>query len=380
VKPVVSLCIASWRSLGCVLVGLVLAACSSSSLKPQPAELPANPKLFNVRQAWSLDAGPVNFPLEMRAVGNAVAVANALGVVTMLDARTGEKLWQLPLGTALSAGVGHDGRRAAVITRENELVVMASGAELWRQRLTATSYTTPLVAGERVFVLNADRSVSAYDGLTGRRLWNQSRQGEPLILRQSGVMLAVGDTLVVGLSGKLVGMNPLNGSARWEVPLASPRGTNDVERLVDLVGPPARIGNVVCARAFQAAVACVDAVRGTLLWTKPANGVVGVQMDENFVFAVEADGTIQAFKRADGERAWSMQQFRWRQLSAPFLAGPSMVVGDDTGLLHFLSRESGAVQNRMSTDGSAIVTQPVVAGNTLVAITQRGGVYGFKPE
>ena len=298
----------------------------------------------------------------------------------MLDARTGEKLWQLPLGTALSAGVGHDGRRAAVITRENELVVMASGAELWRQRLTATSYTTPLVAGERVFVLNADRSVSAYDGLTGRRLWNQSRQGEPLILRQSGVMLAVGDTLVVGLSGKLVGMNPLNGSARWEVPLASPRGTNDVERLVDLVGPPARIGNVVCARAFQAAVACVDAVRGTLLWTKPANGAVGVQMDENFVFAVEADGTIQAFKRADGERAWSMQQFRWRQLSAPFLAGPSMVVGDDTGLLHFLSRESGAVQNRMSTDGSAIVTQPVVAGNTLVAITQRGGVYGFKPE
>jgi hypothetical protein len=57
-----------------------------------------------------------------------------------------------------------------------------------------------------------------------------------------------------------------------------------------------------------------------------------------------------------------------------------MVVGDDTGSLHFLSRETGAVQNRMSTDGSAITTQPVVAGNTLVAITQRGGVYGFKPE
>ena len=142
--------IAPWRSLGCVCVGLVLAACSSSTLKPQPAELPPNPQLFSVRQAWRMDTGPVNFPLEMRAVGNSVAVANAMGVVTMLDARTGEQLWQLALGTPLSAGVGHDGRRAAVITRENELVVMASGAELWRQRLTATSYTTPLVAGERV--------------------------------------------------------------------------------------------------------------------------------------------------------------------------------------------------------------------------------------
>src|SRR3712207_7018923 len=52
----------------------------------------------------------------------------------------------------------------------------------------------------------------------------------------------------------------------------SPRGTNDIERLVDLVGRTSRVGNSVCARAFQAAVGCVDAARGTVLWSKPANG------------------------------------------------------------------------------------------------------------
>ena len=50
------------------------------------------------------------------------------------------------------------------------------------------------------------------------------------------MLLAVGDTLVAGVGGRLVGINPANGTSRWESPIAAPRGTNDVERLVDLTG------------------------------------------------------------------------------------------------------------------------------------------------
>ena len=75
--------------------------------------------------------------------------------------------------------------------------------------------------------------MTAFDGATGRKLWVQSRPGEPLVLQQPGSLQAVGDTLVAGLSGRLVGLNPNNGTVRWEVPLASPRGTNEIERLVD---------------------------------------------------------------------------------------------------------------------------------------------------
>jgi len=357
-----------------------LAACSSGPLKPKPAELPPSANLFPVRLAWTARLGEVSFPLEMKVVDHAVALASTDGMVSILDARTGEKLWQAAAGAPLTAGVGYDGRIAAVMTQNNELVALESGRELWRQRLTAPSQTAPLVAGARVFVLGADRAVTAFDGQTGRRIWSQQRQGEPLVLRQSGVMLAVGDTLVVGLSGKLVGMNPLNGSVRWEAPVASPRGTNDVERLVDLVAPVSRYGAVVCARAFQAAVACVDAVRGAVLWTKPAAGSVGVHGDGSLVFGVESDGTLIAWKRADGERAWTLEQLRYRNLTAPLSAGRVVVVGDDGGLLHFLSREDGSAQTRVSTDGSAIVSAPVLAGNTMVAVTRSGGVFGFRPE
>ena len=36
--------------------------------------------------------------------------------------------------------------------------------------------------------------------------------------------------------------------------LATPRGTNDLERLVDIVAPVSRVGDSVCARAFLAQV------------------------------------------------------------------------------------------------------------------------------
>ncbi len=191
-----------------------------------------------------------------------MAVGASDGSVAAFDATSGREQWRGNAGAPLAAGVGFDGSTAAVVTRNNDLVAFVGGKEVWRQKLGALSYTPPLVAGARVFVLGGDRSVTAFDGGTGRRLWGQQRTGEPLVLRQSGVLMAVGDTLVVGQGGRLVGMNPLNGTSRWEAPIATARGINDVERLVDLVGRVSRVGDVVCARAFQAAVGCVDAGRG----------------------------------------------------------------------------------------------------------------------
>jgi outer membrane assembly lipoprotein YfgL len=357
-----------------------LVACSSTGDRPKPADLPTNVALLGVRQAWTAKLGDVSFPLTTSVSGSVVAVASNNGTVLALDAATGRELWRASVGAALSAGVGSDGKVTAVVTRENEVVALDAGRVLWRQRLGAQTYTAPLVAGGRVFLLAADRSVVAFDGQTGRRLWSQQRTGEALVLGQSSVLLAVGDTLVAGMSGRMVGMNPANGSTRWEAAIAAPRGTNDVERLVDLVGSVSRVGNVVCARAFQSAVGCVDAATGRLQWTKPAVASEGVGGNDTAVFGTEGDGSVRGWNRANGERTWTSERLRYRNLSAPLAVGRSVVVGDGTGLVHFLSREDGSPLTRMSTDGSAIAADPVLAGNTVVVVTRNGGVFGFQPE
>jgi outer membrane assembly lipoprotein YfgL len=355
-------------------------ACSSTSDRPKPKDLSAAPSLMGVRQTWNIRIGEVAFPLRVSSAGGTVILASSDGVLRGLDPRNGAEKWRFPVGEAVSAGVGSDGLRSAVVTVSNQLVVVEGERELWRQRLGAQAYTAPLVAGGRVFVLTADRALSAFDGKTGRKLWTQQRPGEPLVLRQAGVLLAVGDNLVVGQAGRLVGINPGNGTVRWEAPIASPRGTNDVERLVDLVGVVSRVGDMVCARAFQSHVGCVNASRGNLVWTQSANGAEGVHGDADRVIGTEADGRVIAWRRSDGQRLWTVDTLQYRSLSAPALLGRSIVVGDGNGILHFMSREDGSLLSRVNTDGSAVVSQPALVDGTLVAVTRNGGVYGFVPD
>lgn len=368
------------RALVATLIVAILPGCFGGAKKMQPAELQPFTPLVSARQSWTNRIGPVNFPLHVSVASNAIGMAADDGTVALLDAQTGRDIWRLALNTPIAAGVGGDGKVLAVVTKANEVIAMQAGRELWRQKLNAQAFTAPFVAGERVFVLAADRSVNAFDGQTGRKLWTQQRPAEPLVLRQSGVMLAVGDTLVVGLSGRLAGLNPSSGSVQWEVPIATPRGINDVERLVDLVGSASRVDDSVCVRAFQTSIGCVNTTRGSLSWTKPANGVAGIQGDDRMLFATEADGTVIGMKRSDGERVWLSERLRYRGLTAPLLAGRSVVIGDATGFLHLLSREDGTLLNRLTTDNSAISAAPVLAGNTLVAITRSGSIFGFQPE
>ena len=363
----------------------VLSGCSSlwgsGSSKPVPADLGANVAVLGVRQVWTARVGALaGMPMEIHTAGNIVTLASSDGVVASIDARTGGDVWRTTLGEPLSAGVGSEGRTAAVVSRGNVLVVLDAGHERWRQALGAQVFTPPLVAGGRIFVLSADRSISAFDAASGRKLWTQQRPGEALVLRQSGVLRPVGDTLVAGLSGRLVGLNPDNGSVRWEAPLASPRGTNDVERLVELVGRTSRDGDSLCARAFQASVGCVNTVRGTVNWTQPAGGAEGVHGDGEALFGTESNGTVIAWRRTDGSRLWTSDRLKHRKLTAPLLLGRSVVVGDDTGLVHLLSRSDGTPLNRISTDGSGIGAAPVVAADTLVVVTRNGGIYGFRPD
>lgn len=363
-------------------LGLValLSACSSSPSKPQPSALPAVSGGLTVSKAWSMRLGEITTPLQASVQGTRVVLASSQGMLLELDAQNGQELSRLQLKESITAGVGSDGKRHAVVTSGNELVVVQDGREIWRQKLNAQTFTAPLVAGERVFVQTADRSVLGFDGASGQRLWSLPRNADPLVVRQSGILVAVGDALLAGNGGRLSAIQPLTGQVRWDLVIGSSRGTNEVERLVDLVTGVSRQGQVVCVRSFQTAVGCVDTARGQVLWTRPAQGHQGLDGDETRVFGVESDSKLRAWSRQDGQPAWSNEHYRFRGLTAPRVWGPALVFGDAQGLVHLLSREQGQTLQRVTTDGTPVALQPVVAGRTLVIVNRSGLVSGWRVD
>ena len=365
--------------LSAALASLLTGGCASPD-KPAPAALAANPASLPVRLLWSNAKALGEEPLDIKADGADVLVMSKAGRIVSWSAATGVENCRVELGAAVTSGLGGDAARLAVVTQGNRLVLLEQGKELWRANVQALVLTAPLVAGGRVFVLGGDRMISAFDAATGQKLWQQQRTGEPLILARAGLLMAVGDTLVVGLGGRVLGLNPQNGSTRWDVALANVRGTNEVERLADIVAGTSRRGSVVCMRAFQSAAGCVDGNNGRLLWTRTANGYSGLAGDANTVVGTEADGRLRAWQRASGEVLWSSENFRFRGLSAPVVWDRSMVFGDSAGFLHLLDMRDGKLLNRLVADESGVALGPVVVGKNLVLVTQRGGLYAYASD
>ena len=381
--------IRSLAALAAVAAAALLAGCADDPAKPTPLE-PLEAKIAG-HEVWKMSlasfstlnalTGNAGFgPQGVAAAGKNFVIGALNGALVSVDADTGKENWRADAGGRLSTGIGTDGRFSAVVTRDGDLVTLDGGKILWRQHLDSAVVTAPFVAGERVFVLGVDRSVQAFDALDGKKLWVYAKPGDALTLSQAGVLTSYQDTLLFGLGARLTALDPLKGTVRWEVPVASPRGTNEVERLADLVGPASRVGSVYCIRAFQNGIGCVDAERVTALWSINLSGGQAVGADDDYVFAGDGSDRLSARRRASGESVWLSDKFQNRKLSGMLSIGKVLVFGDLDGYVHFLDRATGAPLLRLPTNGSQIVGTPVRAGNTLAVTTVDGSVYAFRPE
>ncbi len=362
-------------ALGAVVV---LAGCAADKPKPTPLENLA-PKIA-ASQVWEARIGSIGFPMVPSVRGGVLYVASGGGDVLALQADSGATLWRASAGAAIAAGVGSDGRFTSVVTRGNEVVTFDSGREVWRKRVPSAVVTPPFVAGERVFVMGVDRAVHAFDALDGRRLWVYSKPGDALTLAQASVVSSFGNNLMVAQGQRLTALDPLRGTVQWEVPLASPRGSNEVERLADLIGPAVRVGDRVCARAFQAAVGCADAARGALLWSRNNAGAQAVASNAELVIGADASDRITAWRADNGDVAWQSEKLLYRGLSGALAMGSSVVFGDSEGYLHFLQAGSGEQQLRLRAGSKAILGAPALSGSTMLVVAQDGGVYAFRPN
>lgn len=367
----------SWMRV--VLAGVsvfALTACGSS--KPEPARLEAFQPTARVSVVWQQRVDSISPMLSMTLVGDDVVAATSRGGVFSWRVASGQERWRGTAEGELSAAVGSDGRYAAVVSQGNQLQVMDQGRVIWKESLPGRVTTPPLVAGERVFVKMLDRYVRAYDVVDGRWLWQYQRPGgDSLALASRGVLSAFRDTLLVGQGSRLVGLDPSRGTIRFDISIGTPRGTNEVERLADLVGPLARADDEACVRTFQLSVACLELNRGSVRWSRPQAGTQGVAADERMVVGADSADRLQAWTMSNGETVWRVDRFSRRQLSTPVIWGQNVVIADGSAYLHVLSLSDGRTLARHELD-APLAGAPLVSGDLLLISTRKGTIQALR--
>jgi len=373
-------------SAGCCAAAtalLALAGCGGAE-GPKPAELVDIPNAKEVRVLWSAGTGGADgFTFFPALAGEAIYVAGRDGRVARLEASSGREVWRVATEAKLSGGVGASARTVVVATEEGEVIALEaeSGKTRWRGRVSTEVLSAPAVGEGLVLVRTIDSRMFGLGEDDGKRRWVYQRAGGSLILRVPAGVAISGDSAYAGFAGgKLVAVSLANGAQRWEATVALPKGSNELERITDVIGTPALVGREVCAAAYQGRVGCYEAANGRQLWARELSSVTGVSVDARYAFVADERGTVHAFDRSNGATLWKQEKLANRQLSLPLAAGAMVAVGDFEGQVHFLSREKGEFLSRYATGGGAVRAAPVALSSAgLLVQTGDGDLYALSP-
>jgi outer membrane protein assembly factor BamB len=369
------------------LSAALLASCANpfaAKSGPQPAELQRIANARPVKVLWSVDVGngePYIFSPAL--AGDAVYTAARNGTVARRDAASGKEVWRVTPAKRLSGGAGADARTVVVATEEGEVVALdaKTGTVRWRARVSSEVLAAPTLGGGLVLVRSIDSRIFAFGEDDGKRRWVYQRAAPSLMIRVPAGITLEGDTAYAGFSGgKLVAIALSNGGVRWEVTVALPKGSTELERVVDVVGDPAAQGREVCVAAYQGRVACYESANGRQTWVRDMSSLTGVSLDARYAYVSDDRGAVHALDRTTGRSVWKQDKLSLRQLSLPLPVENAAAVGDFEGYVHFLARDTGAFVARFDSSRGPIRAAPAFIGalpSAVLVQTQEGGLFAL---
>jgi outer membrane protein assembly factor BamB len=197
--------------------------------------------------------------------------------------------------------------------------------------------------GGRVFEATGFGTAAAFDAETGEVLW---RVDLPAPVRNPPTA-AGGKLFALTISNQLIALDQTTGETVWTY-----ESFEEAARLLSSASP-AVAGGTVVAPFSSGEVVALDAGTGRLLWSATVsrssrmnamadlNDIAGSPvLDRGAVFAVSHSGQISAIDLRTGREVWEVPV---GGLNTPWVAGDTLFVVSNEGRLVALHREDGAV-------------------------------------
>jgi outer membrane protein assembly factor BamB len=366
---------------------LLIAACSKDKSIDEPAKLTPLPSpSVRVTHLWGHNLGDKNAAVLRLGQGvsiadNRVFGAGHKGEVVALDLTNGRVLWHAKTGAPLSGGTASSSELVVVGASDGQLFAFdpATGHSRWKVRLNGEVLAPAAISARLVAVRTVDGKLHALSPEDGHELWVTEQQVPRLSLRGTASPVISGDLVLCGFdNGKVVAVSAGDGSLQWEATVTPPHGRTELERLDDIDSPVRVSGRDVYAVGFQGKVAMLAIDTGQVWWSHEDSSYRGLTIDEDTLYLADADGVVAALKARTGAEVWRQKALLHRGLSPIAVMDDAIVTGDFQGYLHWLDKASGALAARVSTGGARISTQPLVVGDVVVVVNDRGQINAYR--
>ncbi len=361
-----------------------LAGCKHSNKPDKPLPLVDFKQQFAVKRVWSASVGNGQPKLKLGLApvvdGQHVYLANGKGTVLALDAKTGKHQWEQHIKAKLSGGPGAGAGLVMLGTSSGAIIALdaATGAQRWRTQLNSEILSAPVASGDLVAVRTVDGKLFGLSASDGQQRWVADQQVPRLTLRGTSAPIIAGDYVIAGFdNGRLMAVTLTGGTTAWDVAVSQARGSSELQRLIDIDGPPVVDLDELYVVGFQGHVARLSRDTGREIWSHELSSFRGLALDPVGVVVSTAEGEVVKLDRAGGSERWRQKGLLRHGLTRPAVLGESVVVGDAQGNLHWLSTEKGEFQARVKA-GGPLSSAPLVVDDMLIVQTDKGGIEAWR--
>lgn len=345
----------------------------------KPTELESITNKANIHLDWShsiskSDQSSTYFKLKPVIHDHLIYTASNHGGVQATNIKTGETIWSKQLKTNLISGPSIGNGYIAVGTSRSTVVILKqeNGEIIKNLKVSGDALSKPLIMGNHVIIKTIDGNLYAFDLNTGKKQWISEHGAPNLILKASSSPVSMGKSVLVGYSdGKLDAVDAQTGQVIWQKSIAFASGYSDVERLVDIDADPIIQNNIVFLASYQGYIGALSLASGEFIWRKPASVYQNLTLGNDTLYVTDSDDVIWAYNSQNGQVKWKQPAFKARGLTEPALLGKYIVVGDKTGYLHVISRQTGNIIARLQLN-SPVNLSPIVSGNNIYVMTANG--------
>ena len=369
-----------------VLALLALAACSSTKKEDKPMELVKINARFTPKQVWSVGLGKgepkLLLGLAPAIEANRVYGANSAGEVVALELANGHQVWKRKLKMPLSGGTGSGSGLVLVCGTNGTLVALSSkdGSDRWRVQLSSEVLAAPAVSGDLVVIRTVDGKLFGLAVADGKQRWVADQQVPRLTLRGTSRPVIAGELAISGFDdGRLMAVAVSTGNTAWDIAVGQPRGSSELQRLIDIDSAPVIDGDDVFAVAFQGRAVRLARDTGLEIWSHEISSYGGLAADGLGAYVSTAGGEVIKLDRASGAERWQQQALLRRSLTGPALQNGAIVVADYQGVIHWIDSADGKFLARAKA-GARIGTTPQVVGDLVLVQTEKGKIEAWRAQ
>jgi len=327
------------------------------------------------------------------AAAGVLYVMDGGSTVSAHDARTGAQLWRANImpkskrdHEAWGGGLAYGDGKIYVSSGFKEVVQLdaKTGAIGWRTRTDAPLHAAPTVADGRVFVVDVNDELLAFDTAGGLQLWTYQALTEPARILEASSPAVSNDTLVTSFaSGELVAVRAANGNELWNASLSRASRTNALSEIRDIAGRPVIYKTDVFAVSHADFFAAVDLRTGQVRWTLPVSATTTPWAAGDVVYVVDQSGQVICVSRDSGQVYWlrdlneGLKKKKRSYWSSPLMAGSRLITISTKGVALALDPKTGKTLKSLRL-GAEDLMAPIAVGGMIYAVTESGQLVAIR--